>query len=66
MDMKKEYSSPLIELTHMNMESLLSGSGVNGNVANENVIDYGGIDDEGVKDPSALQNSDIWEDEEVE
>ena len=62
MHMKKEYVSPLIELAHIDMEYLLSGSGVDGNLPNE-TVEFGRVDEDGEKDPGARRNRDIWDDE---
>ena len=61
MNMKKEYISPLVKPTNMDLEALLCGSGVNGNFSGE-TVGYGGVDENGEKDPDANYSDSFWDD----
>lgn len=58
----REYNATaLIELAHIDMEYLLSGSGVDGNLPND-TVEFGGVDEDGDKDPGAGRGLDVWDD----
>ncbi len=58
--MKKEYISPVIEISELVLEGFIAASGVSGGEKN---IPYGGVDSEGTKEPSS-RSFDVWEEEE--
>lgn len=61
--MKKDYISPSVEITELNVEEiLLQTSGVLGNVYGDEELEFGGVDYDGILEAEA-QRRYYWDEE---
>ena len=61
--MKKNYLAPSTEISNIELQQMMVGSGVRSE--GDFDITYGGVDEDGTKDPSSRRNN-VWEEEEEE
>jgi hypothetical protein len=57
MEMKKTYISPVTNVTEIELENMITASGVTGN----NGIGNGGVDEDGSLDPDAKEYDGYWD-----
>ena len=62
--MKKNYIAPSVEISNVELQHMIAGSGGDVKTNMDGLGGYGGVDETGGKDPSSRRRRNIWEDDE--